>query len=64
MRLRSSEARLTRILRRSVNSDDERELKTQELRDYWKQLKRDKELVYGPDPQGYKHTAPPPAKSR
>jgi hypothetical protein len=57
MRLQNSAATLKAILRRPARNEVEAGAKASDLKEYWEQLKRDKELVYGPTPQGYTHAA-------
>jgi hypothetical protein len=53
MRLRNSPATLAAVLRRPARTDQEAADKTAAIAEYWKQLRNDKELVYGPTPNGY-----------
>jgi hypothetical protein len=54
MRLRSCTEPLNALLRRPARTEQEAEAKAAAIREYWTQLRSDKELVYGPTPQGYR----------
>ena len=53
MRLQNSAATLTAVLRRPARNDTQAAAKAAALKEYWQQLRNDKELVYGPTPNGY-----------
>jgi hypothetical protein len=53
MRLQNSAATLTAVLRRPARNETEAAAKETALKEYWQQLRNDKELVYGPTPNGY-----------
>jgi hypothetical protein len=64
MRLRNSKARIAAIRQMPSETGEEAIKFTVALREYWEQLRADRLMVYGPDPQGYHHPARKPQKKR